>query len=289
MNLEQFEILDAVVKHGSFNGAAKFLHKTQPAVSMSIRTLEDELKFTVFDRSGYRPVLTDQGQVFYSSVLETIESFSRTKNLGNELGAKDCETVIKITLDPLVAFTSIVPIFKICQEYNTLNKIIIKDSVSEGGIKDLLTGGATFAFGDLTRPHPELDWFHCSTLEMIPAISQKLKKEFRTSTEIIKKIPQAITYNLMEVGEDLQKLPPSLHPHQQNIFVSKHSYKLNLIKANLAWGRLPINQIGEEGLAILSKKVLPEQHIKLCFMRNKNKPLGEVGKLIWNEMKARSL
>lgn len=53
-----------VAQTGGIRGAAKKLHKSQPAVSHAIKRLEDKLGFEVFDRSQYRIVPSEQGQDF---------------------------------------------------------------------------------------------------------------------------------------------------------------------------------------------------------------------------------
>jgi DNA-binding transcriptional LysR family regulator len=61
VSLDQLEALEAIVRTGSFAGAAASLHKAQSAVSYAIRQLEESLGVTVFDRSGHRAVLTSAG------------------------------------------------------------------------------------------------------------------------------------------------------------------------------------------------------------------------------------
>ena len=43
MDLSQLEAFLAVIREGSFSSAAKALHRTQPAISQTIRRLEDEV------------------------------------------------------------------------------------------------------------------------------------------------------------------------------------------------------------------------------------------------------
>ena len=52
-----------VAKERSFSRAAVRLHRTQPAVSQSIRRLEDELNERLFDRSSKGGQLTEAGQI----------------------------------------------------------------------------------------------------------------------------------------------------------------------------------------------------------------------------------
>ena len=61
MNLKQLEHLLAVAETGSFSRAAEQLHLTQPALSRSIRMLEEELDARLIDRMGRRNELTPMG------------------------------------------------------------------------------------------------------------------------------------------------------------------------------------------------------------------------------------
>jgi DNA-binding transcriptional LysR family regulator len=53
-SLENFRVVvfRAVAEHLSFRKAAEELYLTQPAVSLQIKALEEELGVQVFDRSG---------------------------------------------------------------------------------------------------------------------------------------------------------------------------------------------------------------------------------------------
>lgn len=63
MELFQLEAFLAVVREGSFSAAAKALYRTQPAISQTIKKLEEEIGRPLFDRSNRRGVLTDAGTV----------------------------------------------------------------------------------------------------------------------------------------------------------------------------------------------------------------------------------
>src|SRR5229473_2791208 len=65
MELSQLEVFLAVARERRFSRAAEKLHRTQSAVSQTIRKLEDELGEALFDRSSREGILTDSGQVLY--------------------------------------------------------------------------------------------------------------------------------------------------------------------------------------------------------------------------------
>ena len=64
-SLDNFRLVvfRAVVEHLSFRKAAEDLYLTQPAVSLQIKALEEDLGVQLFDRSGARARLTAAGEV----------------------------------------------------------------------------------------------------------------------------------------------------------------------------------------------------------------------------------
>ena len=65
MELNQLEFFVMVVEQGSFSKAAVRVYRTQPAVSIAIKRLEEEIGAPLFDRSQKTPTLTDAGQLVY--------------------------------------------------------------------------------------------------------------------------------------------------------------------------------------------------------------------------------
>jgi DNA-binding transcriptional LysR family regulator len=63
MNIDQIKAFHKVAAAGSFTKAARELFLTQSAVSQQIRALEDEIGGRLFDRSGKKIRLTQEGEV----------------------------------------------------------------------------------------------------------------------------------------------------------------------------------------------------------------------------------
>ena len=63
MELTQLEFFLKVIEEGSFSKAADRVFRTQPAVSISIRRLEEEIGAPLFDRSQKKPTLTEAGEI----------------------------------------------------------------------------------------------------------------------------------------------------------------------------------------------------------------------------------
>lgn len=65
MDEHRLKCFVAVYEQGSVSAAAERLHMTQPPLSILLRKLEEELKVSLFDRSGHRLVPTATGELFY--------------------------------------------------------------------------------------------------------------------------------------------------------------------------------------------------------------------------------
>ncbi|WP_133012115.1 LysR family transcriptional regulator [Marinomonas flavescens] len=86
MNLKQMEVFRAVMLSGSISQAAKQLFRTQPAVSMMISSLEEDIGFQLFERHKKRLYPTPEAHYLYKEV-ESI--FSRIQDVN--LTVKDIQ------------------------------------------------------------------------------------------------------------------------------------------------------------------------------------------------------
>lgn len=85
MTLVQLRQFIALARAGSFVRASQALHITQPALSRSIKALEDELGQRLFDRVGRRIELTAFGQTALERSLLLVEDAESLKASGHSL------------------------------------------------------------------------------------------------------------------------------------------------------------------------------------------------------------
>ncbi len=85
MTLTQLRQFIALSRSGSFVKASEVLHITQPALSRSIKALEDELGQLLFDRIGRRIELTAFGQATLERSLLLLEDAESLKTSGQGL------------------------------------------------------------------------------------------------------------------------------------------------------------------------------------------------------------
>ena len=82
---ESLEAFVQTVASGSFSAAARALAKSQSTISSAVANLEDDLGFTLFDRSGRQPVLTEHGQRAFAQVQQILAASQRLDELAVRL------------------------------------------------------------------------------------------------------------------------------------------------------------------------------------------------------------
>lgn len=85
MDLGHLEVLVAVAEERGFSRAAQRLHRTQPAVSQTLKRLEDELGAPLVDRSSKDGTLTDAGRVLYEHALQLLKLRAQAREALREL------------------------------------------------------------------------------------------------------------------------------------------------------------------------------------------------------------
>lgn len=139
MTLAQLRYAINLQKYGSFKKASEKLSISQPALSLQVQKLENELGIGLFDRSSSPIVPTVDGVTFLAQAAEIIASVdhlqSRTLNLRNEL-----EGTLTLGVIPTLA-PFLVPLFiDQLQEAFPKFKLDIHEMITEDVITEVRGG-----------------------------------------------------------------------------------------------------------------------------------------------------
>jgi len=157
LDLDQLQSFCAIADCGSFTEAARRVHKTQSAVSMQIKRLEDRLSQELFLRDGRSVVLTNEGEALYALARRMLKLNAEILDLFlNE----DLAGTIRFGVPDDYAVKLLPPILSNFQRTHPRISVDVGCQPSE----DLLTGiragrydiicftqGTSHAFGELFR------------------------------------------------------------------------------------------------------------------------------------------
>ena len=199
IDLELYRIFYIVAKNKNMTKASEELHISQPAISQSIKKLEEQLGGILFLRSNKGMELTEEGKMFYEYVKGALElinnaenEFTSFKDLSKGEIKIGCSTTLTklILIDVLKEFHN---------DYPNIN-IDIKNDLTSNLINDLKLGKLDFVI-----------------------INESNIKETNLHLEKIKDLKQGFIYNSdfyndnINDLEDLNKFPLILQKEESNI------------------------------------------------------------------------
>lgn len=240
LTLDQIRTFVAVADSGSFRAAAAALSRVQSGVSVSIANLEEQLGVRLFDRSGHRPTLTEEGQTLLadgrsillrvdamrarargfsegielelSVVVDSLFPIQRVGNALKEVRARYPSVSIRLAHEPLGA-----PLQALLEKRTTLAVMVGEDFRDSRITYEALAPIAQVAV--VARDHP------LSVQGDTPSIELS---DLASHLQIVLADPTHLS-----AGRDFGVLSP------QTCRVSTQEAKHELILAGLGWGRLP--------------------------------------------------
>lgn len=283
MTFDQLEVMEMIVEKGSFKAAAKALHRTQPTLSVSIKKLETEFDLILFNRESYRPKLTEEGELFYGWAQQCLRSFRSLEVVGKELGLKKTEARLTLVIDPIVRFEAIAAIFDTCLRPNAPTELTLRSEILCAGSELLLRGEADFAIAPRLAALEEIESIPLEKIDMLPVVAKKLIQGTTRLIDIewLRQLPQIVVSS--NSGEDREAI--GLLEGGKRCLVSDHGMKRRLIKEGFGWGRLAAHEIIETAdLHQIVHESVPPFVLDLHVMRSKLRPLGPLGRIVWNRL-----
>ena len=139
INLDLYKIFYTVAKYNHMTKASEELHISQPAISQSIKKLEEQLGGTLFLRSNKGMELTQEGKMFFGHIknaMEVIENAENEFECFKDLSKGEIKIGCSTTLTKLVLMESVKKFHK---TYPNI-KINITNELTANLVADLKIG-----------------------------------------------------------------------------------------------------------------------------------------------------
>ena len=143
VDLELYKVFYVVAKNNHMTRASEELHISQPAISQSIKKLEQQLGGTLFIRSNKGMELTSEGKMFYDYVKGALELINKAENeftSFKDLSKGEIKIGASTTLTKIVLMDAIKEFHK---DYPNIN-ISISNDLTSNLIIDLQKGKLDF-------------------------------------------------------------------------------------------------------------------------------------------------
>ncbi len=171
LTLDQLQIFLAIVDEGSFSKAAKKLNRAQSAVTYGIQKLEAQFDLPLFDRSAYRPELTEAGRTLLMRARRVSEEANAFRDTAHSL-ASGLEAELTVVLDSMFPMPAVVEALRAFTErFPTVPPRVYVQPLG-AAVELILDGTAMIGlvplfFSDI----PPLKRFPLMTVELVPVVA----------------------------------------------------------------------------------------------------------------------
>lgn len=284
MTFDQVLVFHKIVQTGSFKSAAAELHKTQPAISLAIKKLEEEMEVDLFDRSGYRPQLTQHGHAFYERSLKVLQGMNELEGLTTSFRKKE-EPEIFVSVDGISPLPNLLHVFKNFSEKFPLTKLNLSFDILTESERRVLDRECQIGITHFVSDHNALEVVPITSVKMLPVISKDLLKEkkIKEQSDLLeidqivigdKQGPKGRSFGLLDGGKKWR--------------INDSNFKRDIILAGLGWGHLAEHSIArevqEKKLVVLDFEDIHTRELSINLIRLKKNQLGVVAKNLWDEL-----
>ncbi|MGE3611598.1 MAG: LysR family transcriptional regulator [Bacteriovoracaceae bacterium] len=284
MTFDQVLVFHTIVRVGSFKAASGALHRTQPAISQSIKKLEEELTVDLFDRSSYRPILTDHGRAFFVHSEKILNGMHELESVAQSFRNQE-EPEISLAVDGISPLPNLLQIFKKFSDRYPYTKLNLGFDILSEAERRVLTKEAQIGITHFVSETGLLEIVPITSVRMLPVINSDFYHERKVSRqEDLLEIDQIVigdknpnrgmSFGLLDGGKKWR--------------LSDSNFKRDIILAGLGWGHLPEHSIMQElkdkKLVVINFEDVHPRELKIHLIRLKKQQLGIVAKTLWNEL-----
>ena len=152
INFELYRIFYTVANHGNITKASEELMISQPAISKSIKNLEEQLGGTLFIRTKRGVILTDEGKEFYKYIKQAMEYIQNAESKFTDLINLETGS-IKIGISTTLTKEFLLPFLEIFHaKYPNIN-IEINTDITNELIPKLRNGLIDMIIHNLAKNH----------------------------------------------------------------------------------------------------------------------------------------
>lgn len=148
VSLDLYRLFYVVAKEGSISRAANILFISQPAITLQIKKLENELGVSLFTRTKHGVVLTEEGSILFEYIKIAMDNIINGENALSNLKNLD-SGIIRIGASTTVSKYVVMPYLSKFHEMYPKIEIQIVNSLTSNLLKELRNGNLDILFLNL--------------------------------------------------------------------------------------------------------------------------------------------
>jgi LysR family carnitine catabolism transcriptional activator len=250
-----------VARHGSFNKAAEELSRTQPAITLAIKQLEEFVGLKLLDRTTRRVIPTAEGENFMPIAERLVRDFDTAisdlkataeKRIGN----------VSIAIVPSVANQLLPPIIKTFSKNFPGINLLLNDDTARGVQQKVERNEVDFGIGSV--------WQTSKLLKFTPLFSDNLDLVFHKDHDLAQS-QEPISWSALSNEVFLDSgITKNMHSRLL-LGPSKFDFPsittlLAMLRSNLGVSVLPSLAIPQSSGELRSRPLLPMEKRDICMI-----------------------
>lgn len=287
MTLDQLKVLCAIVDQGGFRAAADTLHRSQSAVSIAVRKLEEALDLKLFHRDQYRPVLTDEGRSLYEKAQTVLSHADEFSTLAQHFSMGE-EPELRVAMSAIAPVEKIMDVLHQITLFAPATKLVLLVENLNGTMERLYDGDVDIAISEHFADESGYEYAEIDRVEFIAVASSRapyVDKASELSERDMEGLPQII---VRDTSRHVETKTIGIVKTATQWMVNDFSMKKRIIASGMGWGRMPRHMIENEietgKLVHLNSPDFPSMTADVKMVRHKNKPAGPVASKLWQLM-----
>lgn len=276
-NLEHLLVIDTICSEGSFQKASEKLHKVRSAISYSVKQVESHYSIQIFDRTAYRPTLTDDGRILLGKIRLLLKQANEFETFVKEMQGEN-ETELFLGVSSMFPIDRISSLLIELKHTFPLTTIHLEIEIATGE-RMLLDKRVDIGILGSPQRQSDIDYQLLDKLSVPLVIASSLGlNDLDISEQELASYPQIIVKSSDRQSPDTHILNEAL-----KWYVTDLNSKKALIKAGLGWGRVPLHMVSSEleSGELVKLDTQGELTLPVYVAKLKNRALGPVAKYIW--------
>ncbi|MBK9428926.1 MAG: LysR family transcriptional regulator [Elusimicrobia bacterium] len=150
MEIQQMRAFLAVASGGGYSRAAEAVHRTQPAVTASVKALERELGIALFERRGRRAALTPAGEALVAEAGPALDQWEGLADRLKERLSGQAQGMLRIGAGEAAVLYLLPDILKAFQKKHPKVRIVLHHQRAEETLRMLKSGELDLGVRSLT-------------------------------------------------------------------------------------------------------------------------------------------
>jgi DNA-binding transcriptional LysR family regulator len=281
ITVDQLRVFRQVVETGSFSAAARAMHRAQSAVTYAVQKLEEQVGVPLFDRSGYRPVLSEAGRALLPRATRILEELTAFSTQARAI-AGGLEPEVSVVVDPLFPMERFVEALADFQREFPPVQLRVYVETMGASVQAVLDGRADLALtiDFAAADSADLEIVPVDTFELVPvaAPSHPLARAKKITAEMLRDHVQLVLTDRSPVTKGKDYGVYAVRTWRLADLGARHE----LLRAGLGWGNMPLHMVADD----LKAKRLVRLDIRrpggawkpaVVLARRKGKVLGPAG------------